>query len=279
MNALRTRIELLQNYLEHTPNRVEDIAYTLGQRREHLKFRAYQVCEKNSLGKFSDAAKIPVEVPKLEFVFTGQGAQWAGMGKELMSSSPIFKNSIGQMDKALKNLPYPPAWTLHDQLCETSSNAKIDDAELSQPLTTAFQIGIVDILKVWGIYPDTVVGHSSGEIAAAYAAGSLTIEDAIITAYYRGQVAKQARRDGRMAVVGIGKKECLPYLTKGVVIACENSPESITISGDMDEVETTLSRLREGQPGIFCRQLKVKVAYHSGKSHYKEHGVAQQGLF
>ncbi|GKZ40786.1 type I Iterative Polyketide synthase (PKS) [Aspergillus brasiliensis] len=263
MNALRDRLDLLQTYLQNTSHSISDIAYTLGERREHLKFRAYQVMEGKKTLKASDGTKVATEVPKLVFVFTGQGAQWAGMGAELMKSSPQFRASIELMDQALATLPHPPAWTIQEQI--TSSTSNIDEAEFSQPLTTAFQVGILSTLQAWGVRPDVVVGHSSGEIAAAYAAGSLTMEQAIIAAYYRGVVAKESTRDGCMAALGMGKEAFLPYATAGVTVACENSPESITISGDTQQVENTLARIREAEPGVFCRRLRVKIAYHSGK--------------
>ncbi|OJJ74399.1 hypothetical protein ASPBRDRAFT_120577 [Aspergillus brasiliensis CBS 101740] len=274
MNALRDRLDLLQTYLQNTTHSITDIAYTLGERREHLKFRAYHVMEGKKTLKASDGTKVATEVPKLVFVFTGQGAQWAGMGAELMKSSPQFRASVELMDQALATLPHPPAWTIQEQI--TSSTSNIDEAEFSQPLTTAFQVGILSTLQAWGVRPDVVVGHSSGEIAAAYAAGSLTIEQAIIAAYYRGVVAKESTRDGCMAALGMGKEAFLPYATAGVTVACENSPESITISGDTQQVENTLARIREAEPGVFCRRLRVKIAYHS--AHMADVGQLYENL-
>lgn len=107
------------------------------------------------------------------------------------------------------------------------------------------------------------MGHSSGEIAAAYASGAMTADAAIITAYYRGHVTKVYGRTGGMAAVGIGREKVLQYLTEGVVIACENSDKSSTLSGDEDKLDLALEKIEVDMPDVFCRRLRVQVAYHS----------------
>lgn len=145
------------------------------------------------------------------------------------------------------------------------SNADdIHSAEYAQPLCTAIQIGLVNLLRIWDINPDGVVGHSSGEIAAAYAAGALGMRDAILIAFYRGVASSQQRRPGAMAAVGLGRHEVSDLLSIGTTIACENSRSSVTISGDYDAVEETLDRVRQRRPEALARKLKVDRAYHSG---------------
>lgn len=141
--------------------------------------------------------------------------------------------------------------------------AEIESPELSQPLCTALQVGLVEVLRSWNIHPSAVVGHSSGEIAAAYTTGAITAEQAIKIAYFRGQVSKLLRTEGGMAAVGLSRDIVADYLEDGVIIACENSPESVTISGDKSIVVKVLSRISEAFPTAFCRHLRVKVAYHS----------------
>lgn len=119
-----------------------------------------------------------------------------------------------------------------------------------------------------GIDPVAVVGHSSGEIAAAYASGYLTMDEAITIAYYRGYVADKQTLAGAMAAVGMGSEELSQYLTDGVVVACENSPESSTISGDLEKVNRFIDMLNETKPDVFSRALKVDVAYHSCMCQY-----------
>lgn len=112
-----------------------------------------------------------------------------------------------------------------------------------------------------------MVGHSSGEIAAAYAAGAITSSEAIIVAYYRGWVCKvPQQKAGGMAAVGLGRKEMEKYLVvPGVGIACENSGENVTISGDVEALEEIMKAVKGAKPGVLVRKLVVEMAYHSRK--------------
>lgn len=109
------------------------------------------------------------------------------------------------------------------------------------------------------------MGHSSGEIAAAYAAGALSSKDAIIAAFYRGYVCKTAKKTGGMAAVGLGKEDVSPHLASGVRIACENSGSSVTLSGDLDVLEEVMSKIKNASPDVLVRKLQVEMAYHSSK--------------
>lgn len=116
------------------------------------------------------------------------------------------------------------------------------------------------------VRPGGVVGHSSGEIAAAYAAGAISMEAAIIIAYYRGYVASRLASRGRMAVVGLSVDEVVPLLTEGAVVACENSPNNTTVSGESKAVLGVLERVKSLHPGVLVKSLNINVAYHSRKS-------------
>jgi acyl transferase domain-containing protein len=144
------------------------------------------------------------------------------------------------------------------------SESSIKSAEYAQPLCTAVQIGLVNLLRIWNIIPDSVVGHSSGEIAAAYAAGTLTMKDAMMVAFYRGVASMKQQRPGAMAAVGLGREEVTGLLSMGTKIACENSRSSVTISGDYNSVEDTLERVRRERPEALARKLQIDRAYHSG---------------
>lgn len=140
------------------------------------------------------------------------------------------------------------------------------EPEFSQPLCTALQVALVDLLATWGILPSAVVGHSSGELAAAYAAGALSGREAVIAAFYRGQVCKTAKKKGGMAAVGLGRDQVHGYLIPGVRIACENSGSSVTISGDLEALEEVMAKIKEDRSDVLCRKLQVKAAYHSRES-------------
>ncbi|KAL8723272.1 MAG: hypothetical protein Q9225_000394 [Loekoesia sp. 1 TL-2023] len=247
-----------------------DLSYTLANRRSQLSSRAFTVVSYANLDSvfnrqegfhFSEKKK----VHSLGFVFTGQGAQWARMGNELMSYYPSFLRSIRILDKALEDLPDAPEWSLEDVLLEDAQESRVSEAEFSQPLCTAIQVALVQLLNQWGIQPAVTVGHSSGEIAASYAAGHISATEAIIAAYYRGKVVRDVNTNGSMLAVGLGAEAVQAYLHDmhdKVVIACHNSPAGVTLSGDADALEIIKERLDADK--IFARAVKTGgKAYHS----------------
>lgn len=248
-----------------------DLSYTLGNRRSNLNSKAFTVAGFNDLGNtFGNVGETFTfahmkSVRSLGFVFTGQGAQWARMGAELMTYSPIFLRSIRALDQVLEELHDGPEWSIEDILNEPADSSPISEAEYSQPLCTAVQIGMVQLLDSWGIRPKVTVGHSSGEMAAAYAAGLLSADEAIISAYYRGTVAKDVQTDGSMAAAGLGAEAVAPYLAgfEGkVVVACHNSPSLVTLSGDTDALKEVQAKLEADK--VFVRMVKTNgKAYHS----------------
>ncbi|KAH8422377.1 Mycolipanoate synthase [Aspergillus melleus] len=144
----------------------------------------------------------------------------------------------------------------------------INDPEYAQTLCTALQVGIVNVLSSWQIKPDTVLGHSSGEIAAAYAVGAISSSDAIKIAYYRGFSSKAYLHNGTMAAVSISKETAGKYLNSSVVVACHNAPKSITLSGDADELRLVLDRIAKDFPDTRSKVLNIPIAYHSRKSFF-----------
>ncbi|KAH6608313.1 hypothetical protein Trco_004626 [Trichoderma cornu-damae] len=261
---------------------LRDLSYTLCQRRSILPWRfscvaanQRELLEALAQGsKKADAISRITPGAKISFVFTGQGAQWAGMGRELLSN-PVFSSSFQHSNKILKDLGC--SWDLIEEVLKTKDASRLHEAELAQPATTAIQIALVDLVKAWGIIPDSVIGHSSGEIGAAYAAGYLSQYQAIKVAYFRGfssGTAKKGCGKGSMLAVGVGEYDVEPYLdmlTRGVVVvACQNSPSSTTVSGDdaaIDELSEILS-----QDSIFNRKLNVETAYHS---HHMQAAVSE----
>lgn len=261
--SLRERCTQMQDYVTQHPNLVADLAYTLACRRYHMPHRAYCIISGLKPAEFvlADRSKHP---PKLTFVFTGQGAQWPAMGKELIEQFPTFRGDIAQMGNALGQLQQAPSWDLLDEIMREGMNSRVNKAEFAQPLSTAIQIALVNLLRTLGVVPSAVVGHSSGEIAAAYAAGAVTSGEAIVTAYYRGLATTMCAQKGAMAAVGLSQAEGRLYLERGVVVACDNSPQSITISGDEEALECTLKQIKQDDPNVFTRRLKTDgMAYHS----------------
>lgn len=273
--SLRRQIGNFEAFIRTNPETLEDLAYTLGNRREHLPHRAYSVAGRNLPAIMSPLAKAG-QSPDVVMVFTGQGAQWPQMGRELMESNAVFRNSIRSMDRNLQDAPDAPRWSIEDELLKPAKISQLQGAELSQPLCTAIQIALVDCLAFVGIEPSAVVGHSSGEVAAAYAAGALTAREAISVASHRGFVTKKQKRSGSMAAIGMSWEETTKYLVPGVAIACENSPKSVTISGDVDKLQAVVAEIHELQPDVMAKLLKIDQAYHS--YHMVEIGEAYHRL-
>ena len=250
-------------YLEKNPAYLEAMIYTLASRRERLKLGSYCIADGLIVGE--PAAPSETQgARQVAFVFTGQGAQWVGMGREMMLENAKFAASIWHMDEVLKSLEHPPEWTLEEMLLADEADKNLlNPTNRSQPICTAVQVAYVDALAAWDIRPSAVVGHSSGEIAAAYAAGVLTRREAIIAAYYRGYACARCKIPGTMAAVGMGRDKVEQHLKSGVVLACENSNASVTISGDLKAVEETMDSLKQAHPDLFVRQLRVPIAYHS----------------
>lgn len=212
----------------------------------------------------------PSEVPGILGVFTGQGAQWASMGRGLIITSPLFRESIERCEAILALLPDAPSWSLREELMADESSSRLSEAALSQPLCTALQIAMVDLLRAAGIKIDAVVGHSSGEIAAVYAAGIINATAAIQIAYYRGYHAKLARgahgQSGAMMAVGISFNNALsfcarPEFASRMSVAASNSPLSVTLTGDVDAIEEAKEHFDREK--TFARLLRVDTAYHS----------------
>ncbi|KAI4130694.1 MAG: hypothetical protein LQ338_001595 [Usnochroma carphineum] len=247
-----------------------DLSYTLANRRSQLSSRAFAVASHANLDRvfnkqegfrFAEKKRVPI----IGFVFTGQGAQWARMGSELMTYYPSFLRSIRVLDRALEDLPDAPEWSLEDVLLEDAPKSRVSEAEFSQPLCTAIQVGLVQLLNQWGVQAVVTVGHSSGEIAASYAAGHISATEAIIVAYYRGKVVRDVNTNGSMLAVGLGSEAVQVYLhdmRDKVVVACHNSPGGVTLSGDADALEVIKDRLDADK--VFARPVKTGgKAYHS----------------
>ncbi|KAF3384455.1 Compactin diketide synthase mokB [Penicillium rolfsii] len=262
--ALSQKVKELKHYAaSRIDPLLNNIAYTLGERREHLKHRAFAITSSVNDLDFSAGVSTETSIaPRLMLVFTGQGAQWAGVARDLFAVSPGFKQDIRTMDKILRSVNVIPSWSIESILTNPDLENRINEPIIAQPVCTAIQIGLFNILQRYGITPSAVVGHSSGEIAAAYAAGAITAASAILLAYYRGQCLEGAQ-SGAMAAVGLGCTEMEPWLRDGVTLACDNSPSSSTISGNPADVDHVLEQLSAAYPDVFHRKLKVDKAYHS----------------
>lgn len=270
--SLKARVEDMQSYIQSRPGSLAAIAHTLGSRRRHLAHRTFCVLDAASRGQAPEPEFYPFQTandspPEVAFVFTGQGAQWAGMAKELCQQIASFRQDVCEMDAALQQLPEPPRWTIQGRLL-LADQESADRAAIAQPLSTAVQIALANLLIKYGVKPCAAVGHSSGEIAAAYVAGSLTMSEAIVCSYLRGLAIERQKspRKGCMAAVGMSQERASSYLIEGVQVACVNSPSSVTLSGDADAVQQVMESIKSQDAEAFVRKLRVDVAYHSGET-------------
>lgn len=276
-DSLKTRISDFGVYFEQRPEVFENslfgnFAYTLGSKLSHLSYRvAVSATTLDELGIRLAQLKVnPARVlgaPTVAFVFTGQGAQWAQMGIPLMADYPVFKSAVERADECLRNLG--AEFSLLEELQKDASESQINSPHLSQPACTALQVALTDLLRSWGILPSSVVGHSSGEIGAAYAAGIYDLEGAMALSYRRGQMTQLLKKTfpdlkGTMIAIGAGPeavKPMLKTLKSYATIACVNSPSSVTVSGDVSAIDELEPILQE--KSLFNRRLKIDVAYHS----------------
>lgn len=193
------------------------------------------------------------------------------MGNQLIETSKLFAAVIDECDHVLSTLPDGPNWKITEELSKPTESSQIESPSVSQPICTALQLGLVEMWKAWGISPQAVIGHSSGEISAAYTAGFVSLRDAMIIAFYRGlhmgsEISiKTPGHRGAMCAVGLSEAESIRFLEtyhKRVDLAAVNSPNSCTLAGDEEAIQEIQALCKEN--GTFCRSLRVKV----GKSFF-----------
>ncbi|MFG6668721.1 type I polyketide synthase [Halomonas sp. HNIBRBA4712] len=254
-----------------------DIAHTLFHHREH--HRAGALCfartavdatralEALAKGDTSgaiklerlDAAQGPV------FVFDGNGCQWETMGKDLLDE-PTFSAAIDEVDALFEALG---GFSLRRELAgdniEAGSESRFERTEIAQPALFALQVALTRWFAAQGITPAAVFGHSVGEVAAAWAAGVLSLEDAVKVIYYRSFYQGKTRGLGEMTAAAISADEIASWLAAPefdrVSLAGVNSPKGITLAGDADQLGALEARL--AAEDIFAKRLPLDYAFHS----------------
>jgi non-ribosomal peptide synthase protein (TIGR01720 family) len=252
-----------------------DICYTAALKRDHFKQRLaiagaskeelIAVLEKYLAGEpgfgFAEATELPETPEKFAFVFSGMGTQWIGMGKELYAREPLFTAAMDRCDAALAAYT---GWSLVDKLYTNPVSDINNRTEIAQPAIFSVQYALVELLAAWDIKPSWVVGHSAGEVAAAYAAGALDFDDAIKVIYHRSHLQATTEGMGKMLAVGLAEAD-VNILLQGradkVSIAAVNSAEAITLAGCAKTLEQIAGEL--DKKGVFARFLNVGIPYHS----------------
>ncbi|UGT58775.1 SDR family NAD(P)-dependent oxidoreductase [Nocardia asteroides] len=192
------------------------------------------------------------------FVFSGQGAQWAGMADGLRATYPLFAEHFDAIVAELDPLLGQP-----DSLTAVlSDSALVDRTVFAQAGLFAFEVALFRLLESWGLRPDVVAGHSIGEVAAAHVAGVLSLPDACVLVAARGRLMQALPAGGAMVAVGAAELDVLPLLVDGAVsIAASNGPSSVVLSGTESEVVAVAARCAER--GWRTTRLRVSHAFHS----------------
>ncbi|MFE7562077.1 SDR family NAD(P)-dependent oxidoreductase, partial [Kitasatospora sp. NPDC057500] len=194
------------------------------------------------------------------FVFPGQGAQWVGMGGELYASEPVFRGVVDACGAALA--PFTD-WSLVEVL---SGGGSLERVDVVQPALFAVMVGLAELWRVHGVVPDAVVGHSQGEIAAAYVAGALSLEDAARVVALRSRALAVLADQGGMVSVGLGHERASAFVARWdgrLTVAVVNSAASVVVSGDLDALDELLADC--AADGVRARRLPVDYAAHSAQ--------------
>jgi acyl transferase domain-containing protein/surfactin synthase thioesterase subunit len=199
---------------------------------------------------------------KVVFVFPGQGAQWLGMGRDLIQKEQAFREMMEACEAAFR--PYTD-WSLLEQLGAAPDASRLNEINVIQPMIFAMQISLAKTWQSWGLTPDAVVGHSMGEVAAAFVAGALTLDDAARIICTRSNLMRTVSgKGGAMAVTELSKDDAEQIVSRydgRLSVAVNNSHKSTVIAGDKQSIDHVLQELEA--KGLFCRLVKVDVASHS----------------
>ena len=258
----------------HPEQTLRDIAYSLAATRSHHEHRlALAVGTRAELLSGLEAAsrdetweglsrgQASQERRKVVFVFPGQGSQWLGMGRELLAEEPAFCAALEECSAAIET---EAGWSVIEELNRVGSESRLDSIEVVQPTLFALEVALAALWRSWGLKPDVVVGHSMGEVAAAYVSGALTLPDAAKVICRRSALLKRIQGKGEMALVQLPADEAVAALSGNealLSVAVSNSRRSTVLSGEPAALERVLSQLEAR--GIFCRRVKVDVASHS----------------
>lgn len=197
---------------------------------------------------------------RLAFVYTGMGPQWPGMGQELYDDNLVFRAALHRCDLVFKTIA---GWSIVEEMCKPATVSRMAETRIAQPANVVLQIALTEVWRSWGIVPAAMVGHSIGEIAAAYCSGVLSIEDAMQVCYHSSRLHQTLAGQGGMLAVGVSEAEAaaLAAAHTHVDVAAVNSPSVTTLAGETQVLSTMQQTLK--QRGIFTCFLRVDVAYHS----------------
>jgi acyl transferase domain-containing protein/acyl carrier protein len=199
---------------------------------------------------------------KLVFTCTGQGGQFWNMGREFLLSHPVFRRFVTDFDALFE----PAAgWSVEEALSAREQDTPLHNPAVTPAAMFALQAGLAEVWKSAGVTPDILIGHSFGEVTAAYLAGAIDLADVAHLVNHRGLIRGHIDRVGAMAAIGMGEHELSGYLPSdgSIEIGAYNSPSSVTVSGDKAAIEDLIIRLKQDDPNIPAHLLDLDFAWHS----------------
>ncbi|PIC51785.1 hypothetical protein B9Z55_002156 [Caenorhabditis nigoni] len=225
-----------------------------------LPFRGFMLLDReNNQAALKNITKVPITEPRpIYFIYSGMGSQWPGMAIELMKI-PMYDESLRASSKTLEEF----GLDVYGMLCNPDPEQYSNNTMNCMLAITAIQIALTDTLTALGVSPDGIIGHSTGEMGCGYADGGITREQTMRLAYHRGTtIMKHTEIKGAMAAVGLTWEEVKAQAPPGVVAACHNGADSVTISGDAEGVASFCAQLKEKE--IFAKVVDTSgIPFHS----------------
>ncbi|NOX92214.1 MAG: SDR family NAD(P)-dependent oxidoreductase [Gammaproteobacteria bacterium] len=272
--ALQDLAGLYAKFIGEHSHALQAICYSASTRREHHRYRLGLVASsveefQQQLSDFSVgrdqhllSGKAPPLAKKAVFVMTGMGPQWWNMGQELFNNEPVFKAMAEKCDAVFKIIS---GWSILDEMQREEVDSRMAETCIAQPANFVLQVSLFELWCSKGFTPSAIVGHSVGEVSAAYVSGVLSLEDALRVSFERSRLQQTMAGRGRMLAVSLSPDAAEAYIQqydKNIIsFAAINSLSSVTLSGDTYALEEISQQLTERD--IFNRFLRVEIAYHS----------------
>lgn len=235
---------------------------------EHIQKLDQCLRRKEQFGTFCSQQAFVGE-PKIAFVFSGQGSQWAGMGRDLLLRDRVFRQSIEACEALVRA---EAGWSVVEELMASKGETHLDRAEIAQICIFAVQFGLINLLRSWGLTPEAVVGHSMGEVAAAYTGGVLTLEEAMRLLINRGRLIQRVPYKGKMIHVSLKETDLEPLIrdyAHHIEVAAVNGEFSTVLSARADLIDDIALKLQ--QSGVAIQVLPVNYAFHSSQMEEIQH--------
>lgn len=277
-SAIAKQAEQLADYLDESPDvNLADLCYSANTGRADFNYRAALTfgTREDAAARLSALAtgkKSPfvktgrikgLARPKVAFLFTGQGSQYAGMGRQLYETEPTFRRELDRCDDIFQEL-------FNESLLEIiysgtgGTESLVNETVYTQPALFSIEYSLAQLWQSWGAFPDIMIGHSVGEYVAATVAGVMGLEDGLALIAHRARLMQQVTQPGKMAVIFAPESrvaEMLKGREKTVTIATINGPENTVISGVADEVDELVKKFEAD--GLSVQPLTVSHAFHS----------------